>query len=168
MNLIKRIGMALVGCAISFGSAANAHAELPGTLGVGLGEGTLASGISGKANSGGIVYQGVIGSVRGRGYHDRYGYRHHSGLGLSLDALVSRGNIVAGQLLALDWSAGFGGGVGFAHDDVAFAMAAVAGLEFNFRPIPLDVAIEARPNILIVPDVDFDFDITAHIRIWFQ
>jgi hypothetical protein len=119
--------------------------------------------------------QFTLGEFGGGGFDNRWG-RFGDGLGLGADYLFELPDIVrAGRAFDLAWNVGAGIGLGFDDDDgpndswdTAFAVAFVLGLELSFIPVPLDIVLEWRPGLLLVPDVDFDLvDFTAHIRFYF-
>ena len=60
-----------------------------------------------------------------------------------------------------------GAGVGF-DDNVQATGALVGGLRLELMPIPLDIAVEYRPLLDIVPNVQLDAGyFGGHIRIYF-
>lgn len=138
------------------------------TFGLGLGAGTIANGLSGKyfVNEQHAI-QANLGLFGGGGAADRF--THYNGFGLSADYLVELGTIVqAADVMELAWNVGVGAGLGLNSKTFAFAGALVLGLEFNFLPVPIDVVIEYRPGLLIVPSVNFEpVDFTGHIRYYF-
>jgi len=94
-----------------------------------------------------------------------------AGFAFGVDYLIELPDIVtAGDAFVLGWNAGIGGALGVAdgHSDLAIAAAGIVGLEFRIIPVPIDIVLEYRPGLLIVPDVAFDaVDFTAHIRFYF-
>ena len=73
------------------------------------------------------------------------------------------------EFFSLDWSFGLGAGVGVRDDNTGIAAAGVAGLEFNFTVIPIDLVLEYRPTLAIHPDVDLDLvDFSGHLRFYFM
>lgn len=161
------------------GTALAEPIRTPGRFGLGIGMGTLANGLSAKyfidkENA----LQFNLGEFGGRGFDRRWG--HWGGIGFSADYLFEMPAIArAGNAFELAWNIGAGLGIGFDNDDyehkhkhyhdyTAFAASFVLGLEFNFIPAPIDIVIEFRPGLLLVPYVDFDpIDFTAHIRVFF-
>jgi hypothetical protein len=137
-------------------------------FGIGLGMGTGASGVSGKLMAGPGAFQAVVG-VWGSGTGPGR-YAHIDGVALSLDYLFEMPTIVSSQYFNVDWDFGLGGGVGVATSGgtPGVAGAAIAGLEFNFTRIPLDVALEYRPVVGFLPDFGIGLiGFTAHVRLWF-
>ena len=52
-------------------------------------------------------------------------------------------------------------------DAIKLGVNGVAGLEFNFNPVPIDLVIEYRPGIHIIPNVDPDLiGFGAHVRVY--
>ena len=146
-----------------------------GNFGIGLGTGTTAAPVSLKYFlSDSLSLQGNAGWWRGpvrcsRDYRDRYGncgfYR--SALGLSADILFEGGPLVGNEDVSLDWELGAGAGLGVG-DGVGVAIAGVAGLQVNIHAVPIDIVVEYRPNLTLVPGVSFEFiDFTGHIRYYF-
>ena len=171
----------LCATALSLG-ASTASAEpirTPGRFGLGLGAGTIANGLSAKyfvdrQNA----LQFNLGAFGGRGADHRW--HRFGGFGFSADYLFEMPAIAkAGQAFELAWNIGAGLGVGFDddeydhkddhyHDYFALAASFVLGLEFDLIPIPLDIVLEFRPGLLLVPYIDLDLvDFTAHIRVYF-
>lgn len=149
-----------------------------GNFGLGLGIGTLASGLSGKyflesnlsiQGNVGLHYYGPYGRCYRRGprrYCDRWG----DALGLSADLLSERGPLAGNDQVSLDWQIGGGLGLGIWERapvlDVAAAF--VLGLQVNVHALPIDVVLEYRPKLIILSDVDLDLiDFTAQIRYYF-
>jgi hypothetical protein len=87
----------------------------------------------------------------------------------SLDYLFEMPALARTQYFNVDWSFGLGGGVGVPTVDgrVGAAASGIAGLEFNFTTVPLDLTIEFRPTVGLVPDPGLHLvDFTAHLRVW--
>jgi len=141
-------------------------------FGLGIGSGTGATGISGKLMAGPGAFQGVFGFW---GHGDSSGpgpgqYSSVDGIALSLDYLFEMPSLATTQYFNLDWNFGLGGGVGVSTNGgtPGVAVAGVAGLEFNFTRIPLDLTIEYRPGVSLLPDVGIGLiGFTAHLRVWF-
>jgi hypothetical protein len=141
-------------------------------FGLGIGSGTGATGVSGKAMIPGGALQGVIGWW---GHGDSNGpgpgqYGHLDGIALSLDYLFEMPHLATTQYFNLDWSFGIGGGVGVSTNGgtPGVAVAGIAGLEFNFTKIPFDLTVEYRPAVGLLPGVGIGLiGFTAHLRVWF-
>jgi len=179
MNTTLRTLVCAITLLITTNAAWAEPIRTPGRFGLGIGAGTIANGLSAKyfvdrQNA----LQFNLGTFGGRGMDNRW--HRFGGFGFSADYLFEMPAIAkAGQAFELAWNIGAGLGVGFDDDDYDhkdkhyhdyFALAAsfVLGLEFNFIPIPLDIVLEFRPGLLIVPYVDLDpVDFTGHIRIYF-
>lgn len=144
----------------------------PGKFGLGLGGGTLTSGLSAKywvAYDHALQFNlGIYGGGGARHRFERFG-----GFAFSADYLFEMPDIVtAGRAFVLGWNLGAGLGVGVRHPDfdhrVYVAGAFIAGLEFRFIPVPIDIVLEYRPALLIVPELALKvIDFTAHIRVYF-
>ncbi|OIP35048.1 MAG: hypothetical protein AUK47_17330 [Deltaproteobacteria bacterium CG2_30_63_29] len=132
-----------------------------GNFGLGLGGGTGTSGLSMKYfvnNSN--AFQGVVG-VWGLGRN------HGSVIGLSADYLWEGPALASGSVLELGWNIGLGAFAG-TGDAFWLGAAGVLGLEFNFRPIPIDIVLEYRPGLLILERVDADLiNFGGHLRYYF-
>jgi hypothetical protein len=145
--------------------ASPAHAVAPrngATFGIGLGAGFGVSGISGKYWLGEKnAFQGVIG---GWGF-GRTG--SSLGLGLGLDYLWEMPTITQAGPMLLGWNLGVGGTLGIATP-LSAGVSGVAGLEFNFQPVPIDVTIEYRPGLFLAPVIGADLvNFSGHVRYHF-
>jgi len=144
--------------------------RVPGKIGVGIGSGTLANGLSAKWY---LAYEHALqfnlGVYGGGGIHSRWA--HAAGFAFSVDYLFELPDIATvGRAFVLGWNVGAGGGIGVSngHAQLAVAASFVLGLELRFIPAPLDLVIEYRPGLLIVPEANFDpVDFTAHLRFYF-
>lgn len=151
---------AVLGLTLSTTAAAAPH-RAGGYTGIGLGGGTSTSGISAKhfLNDRNAV-QGVVGAWGG-----------WSGtLGLSGDYLYEMPPLATGEALTVAWNVGPGVGLGLIPqtDQVALAGNAVVGLELAVVPFPMDVVLEYRPTVQVIPNVAFDpIAFTGHIRFFF-
>lgn len=149
--------------ALSTLAATTASAATPiqsaGNLGVGLGGGTHVSGLSLKYfGAEAVALQGVVGFY-GAG-------RDATGLGASLDLLYEQKPLASGSVLDLGWNIGPGVNVGIG-DNLLLGAGGVAGLEFRFHDVPLDLVLEYRPGLTILPDVDLDLiGFGAHLRVY--
>ena len=99
-------------------------------------------------------------------------FKSFGGAAVSVDYLYEMPVIVRSRnVFVLAWNMGLGLGVGsagFADDDAGLAAAFVAGLEFLFVKVPIDLIIEFRPAILMLPEVGFDLiDFTVQVRYYF-
>lgn len=157
--------------------AQSSEARLDG-WGVGLGIGTGITGVSLKnQTSGDKAFQAVIGCWGG--------YRNNCyGLGGSLDLLVNMPVLTQEDSVSLAWNLGGGGAVGvrggsdwgrhprgsgYRGNDLWLAGQFVAGLEVLFPSVPLDVVVEWRPSLWIVPGFHFQIENAGfHVRYYFQ
>ncbi len=145
-----------------------------GNIGVGLGTGTFASGLSLKYFADPtFAIQGNIGLWRDRWWGKNRDYRYYGGgdsLALSVDALFEQGVFAGNGDIDLAWNFGLGAGLGLSdyNNSIGVAGAGVLGLEILINVIPIDLVLEFRPTVQIVPDVRFDLiDFTGHIRFYF-
>lgn len=120
----------------------------PGNLGLGIGAGTLATGLSIKYMQGDTALQGNVGfNVGNRSQFDDW-------LSLGFDYLFEQPSLTGGGDIELAWN--IGPGVSLAvTDDTDYwilGVSGVAGLEFLFNSIPLDFVIEYRPSIYVFDD----------------
>ncbi len=163
------IAAALTGIALSAAPAAadNAPIHTAGRIGIGIGSGTIANGLSGKYYTGSkFAFQANVGTVGGSG-GDRFS--DNGGIAVSLDGLIENGPLVTTEHFTIDWSYGLGAGLGLRNDVSAIAVSAIAGLEFNFKPLPVDLVLEYRPHLLVNPDVELELvDFTGHLRYYFK
>jgi hypothetical protein len=141
-------------------------------FGIGIGSGTGATGVSGKLKAGPGAFQGVLGFW---GHGDSERARSRPVLAPRRRRAEPRlpvRDADAGEVGVLqpDWCFGLGGGVGVSTGGgtPGVAVAGIAGLEFNFIKAPLDVAIEYRPSVGILPGPYIALiGFTAHVRLWF-
>lgn len=159
--------------------SSSAFAQMPikqaGNFGIGLGVGTTAAPISLKyflADN--LSLQGNAGWWRGWGWGNcsRYGCGYYrEALGLSGDILVEGGPITGNADLSLDWEAGGGVGIGVGgsrYGGFGLAVAGVVGLQLNIHALPIDLVVEYRPSIYLLPDFAWNLvDFTGHIRYYF-
>lgn len=138
-----------------------------GNLALGLGGGTSTAGISAKyflRES--LSLQGVLGAGYGSDrWSDGPGGGWDSGLGLGADLLFEMPAFHETPEVELAWSVGPGVGLWLTDDWAALAASGVAGFEVNVSAVPIDLVIEYRPRLLVVPDLAFDFvNFSGHIR----
>jgi hypothetical protein len=153
-----------LGALLSSGSAYGGDPiRSAGNFGLGLGGGSATSGISAKYfMADHHALQGVVGTW-GLG---RSGYG--TGLGVSVDYLFEMPAITDTDPLELGWNLGLGGWFATAGGGTALGAQGVAGLEFAFHPVPIDVVIEYRPGLIIVPGVGADLiNFSGHVRYYF-
>ena len=166
--------VALAAAALMMAAPGVSHAQdaRPDGFGLGLGQGTGVSGISGKVHTGDTAFQGVIGNWWGGwGVHTRRGYRRYrtGGLGFSGDILFNMPSIHDAGAVTIAWNLGGGAAVGVHPDWMALRGQFVAGLEFLFPEVPLDVVLELRPSVRFVPfDLFPRFSAGGHIRFYIQ
>ncbi len=143
----------------SFSLPGDAHAQRnAGSLGIGLGSTTMASGLSVKQFAGPTAIQLTAGC-----------WRSCDGLAMSLDLLFNMPALASADILTLAWNFGAGGAAGAGEDGIGIGAAFVLGLEANFRPLPIDFVLEWRPGIEVIPDPDINLiDFGAHIRFYIR
>ncbi len=170
---MKKLVVAMVAAfALMLAAPAGAQAQdRPGGFGIGLGHGTAVSGISGKIHTGDIALQGVIGNWWG-GWGSRWHrhHRHRSGLGVSIDILASMPTIHDADVVQIAWNVGGGGAIGTGPNWFRMRAQFVAGLEFIFPDVPLDLVLEWRPSVQLAP-ADFWLNFSgggAHIRFYIE
>ncbi len=148
----------------------------PAGFGAGLGFGSFVTGVSLKKHDGDRALQGVIGC----GWRWGYGRRGHRtrgsqcrGMGVSGDLLLSMPVITDEGSVILAWNVGGGASVGvwdhyYEGDRLWLGGQFVAGLEFIFPGVPLDLVLEWRPSLLVIPTGDFWFGQAGfHVRYYF-
>lgn len=148
------------------------HAMAPprggGVFGIGVGGGLGVSGLSGKYWLGEkYALQGVVGAWGyGHHYYGGHDYDYGTNLGVSLDYLWEMPDITASGPLVLGWNVGLGGTIGI-YDPPFIGASGVLGLELDFQPVPIDVVLEYRPGISIVPGIGLDLvNFTGHVRFY--
>lgn len=142
----------------SEGSANTTNAIGPGRIGLGLGRGTLASGLTGKfylsdrsalqAHAGYTNGWGWSNCSGGRGRYD-YDCRSFYGFGLNVDYLGTFAHLVSGSAGRLSASAGGGGALssGGPYGSGLFAANGVVELGWHFSEVPIELAADWRPFI---------------------
>ncbi|TNE86265.1 MAG: hypothetical protein EP330_21220 [Deltaproteobacteria bacterium] len=144
-------------------AAAGEPIRSSGNFGLGIGSGTHSSGLSMKYYAAdNHAFQGVVGWWGlGRG-------ADNDGIGASFDYLIEGPALAHGDGLEIGWN--IGPGVNTVITDnkgAALGVNGVLGLEFNIDPVPLDVVLEYRPGLRVVPDLEADFvGFGAHIRVY--
>lgn len=141
-----------------------------GNLGVGVGAGTLATGLSLKYFlSDDTSVQGNLGFSRGCvGCGRRGGRYYNESVAASVDFLLERGPIAGDEKLSLDWEIGAGAGLGLTDSTITVAAAGVIGLQLNIHALPIDIVVEFRPGAVVVPEVYLNLvDFTGHVRYYF-
>lgn len=167
---MKKLVVAIVAAfALMMAAPAGAQAQdRPGGFGIGLGQGTGVGGLSGKVHTGDVALQGVVGNWwHGWG---RWGRHYRRGIGLSVDLLFNMPTFHDADVVQLAWNLGGGGAVGLAGDRAFIRGQFVAGLEFIFPDVPLDLVLEWRPSVQLVP-ANFWFNFGgagAHIRFYIE
>ncbi len=156
----------IVALALLVPTGAQAAPPPGGPFGLGVGGGFGVSGLSLKYNPDtGSAVQGVLGLYGlGRSGGD--------GIGVGLDYLLERPAFAGGDPVELGWNFGFGGTAVLwddAHDDnLRVGASGVLGLEFLFKPVPIDLVLEYRPGVVVIPDFDIDLvNFSGHIRYYF-
>jgi len=167
---MRKLGLGVVVAVCLLLPAFDAHAfgEARRGFGIGVGSGTIANGLSVKMMAGPGAFQAVAGFWDGGGAKDRF--VHVDGVAGSLDYLFEMPSLTRSQYFSIDWCFGLGGGVGVPtfNGGLGVAVSGIAGLEFNFTTVPLDLTIEYRPGVGIIPHPGLNLiDFTAHLRLWF-
>jgi hypothetical protein len=153
-------GLALV-AAVLFAMPASASSPMAaGALGLGLGSGTWASPLSARYNlTKTTAVQANVGS------YGAYGTTSTLGLALSADYIAMRNVAKRTSVVTIGWNLGVGAGLGAFSNVTHVRIAGVAGLEFNFNNLPVDIVLEFRPNAAILPIVDLHIVLlTGHVR----
>jgi hypothetical protein len=150
----------------------SAHALAPaetirasGSFGIGVGGGTAVGGLSLKYfPTTDTSFQVVVG---GAGYaNNDFG---DTALGVDLDFLLELPTLATAQdLFELGWEAGLGAWT-WIGDPFWLGVNGAAGLQLNFLPVPIDLVLEWRPAIRIVPDIGVELvDFGGHLRFYFR
>lgn len=153
-------------CGLSTAAHAGSPVRSGGNLGLGVGGGYWLDGLSLKYFMGdNTAVQGVIGAYGWGSHNDDYYYGN--GIGLSGDFLWEMPALTDNEAFELGWNAGLGPSVAVDDDWLALGVHGTLGLEFNFNPIPIDLVLEYKPGIYVVPGVGADFwNFGGHIRIY--
>jgi len=136
----------------------------PGSFGIGLGSGSSAyyysGGISGKYFLGAdTAAQAVIGFGGGIGA---------DWISISPDFLYEMPALATLDPMEIAWNLGVGGTLMLWDNGVGLAARGVVGLEFDLLVIPLDIVLEYRPGVLVVPSLDLDLvSFGGHVRYYF-
>lgn len=155
--------ISLIALAGTLAWAQPASAEKPGTFGIGIGGGTISSGLSLKYYMGSFALQGTIGSFGSAA--DRFNF---GGVAVSVDGLLEQNALFENGALSIDWNFGLGAGLGLFNDNFALAVAGIVGLEFNFKPVPIDFVVEYRPTLGLVGGFGLEpIDFSGHLRFYF-
>lgn len=147
MTKFVLICLTLCAC-LGLARSAQAQVRTPGSIGLGVGGGTLARGLAAKymysANASVQGNLGIFGTV-----DNRYG----NTLALGVDFLLEQDALVDQADFALAWNAGPGLSLGLSEgrnqDYWIAGVSGVLGLVFILKPIPIDVALEWRPSMFV-------------------
>lgn len=120
-----------------------------GKFGLGLGTGTLATGLTGKYYfQETFALQGTAGLWYWRG----------PGVNFNLDAIFEMPKIYSNNTINLNWHLGFGGALGFygrrysyaydraTYEGIGIGVEGVAGFAMQIKPVPLELVIDVRPT----------------------
>ena len=144
--------------------------EEPGRIGVGLGATPAGTGLSAKyALTRNIALQANL-----LGSRTETDQGLASGTTLGADLLLSMPPIADLGVGMLGWDVGAGLALGTGRNPAEGArgyglgMSGIAGLTLDFRKVPIDVSLEARPSFGLPPDFDWDvLGMSSHVRWWF-
>ncbi len=142
----------------------------PGRFGLGVGAGTSTAGLSAKYFfSDDLALQGVVGAGYGASSYDPGpGGNWDSSLALSADLLFEMPAFYSTEGVDLAWSIGPGIGTWLSDSYFALALSGAVGFEVNITAVPVDLVVEYRPRVLLVPDVAVDFyNLSGHFRYYF-
>lgn len=151
---------------LALGSAP-AHAGAPIRQGGNLGIGLSSSGLSLKYFlSDGQALQATLGfgiGLSGPDREDRFFV-----LRAGVDYLLELPEFYQGSILNIGPAIGLGASVGMSNNYLGAAVSGVGGIEFNFNPIPIDLVLEWRPTLNVIPDVGVSLiAFMGHIRYYF-
>lgn len=159
---------AMMLAALSSSSYAGTPIRSAGNFGLGVGGGYWLDGLSLKYFMGdNASLQGVIGGY-GWGYKNGNDYYYDGGgIGISGDYLWEMPALTNNEAFELGWAAGLGPSVSLSDNWFGLGVHGTLGLEFNFNPIPIDLVLEYKPGIYVVPGVGADlWNFGGHIRIY--
>lgn len=138
-----------------------APVQQAGNLGLGIGSGTHVSGLSGKYHlTDGMAAQAMVGWWGlGRGDVE--------GISLSASYLIEPGVLARADGLTLEWNVGLGVNAVLADNTLGAGVHGVVGLELNLEIVPVDLVIEYRPGLRLLPATDPDFiGLGVHLRVY--
>lgn len=130
-------------------------------IGLGLGGSWWAFGLAGRYNlSDKDVLQGTIGSVNSR---------ENAGAGLSFDYMRRGKTLASNADAALNFS--YGGGVVLGGGESAgpiLGLAPGVSLEVDLVEVPIDLSLEYRPVLFVLPDPDLALmGVGVRVHYWF-
>lgn len=158
---------ALLGLVLALAPAEGTAQEIGAgkQIGVGLGWGTFAAGLTGKYYlSTRSALQAHLGSSFSVGHHD-----HDSGLGLSVDYVWEPSSLATAPAGRLFWGIG-GGGAVFSDEGGGLAVNGVAELGWHFAPVPIELVLDYRPYLAFgsgFADFGFLFPMGFSARFYF-
>ncbi len=142
-----------------------------GNLGLGVGGGTLATGLSVKYFVSDFTsFQANAGFGRGCFGCGRYGGAYFGdSISVSADGLLEGGRLAGDKNFSVSWELGAGAGLSFGDGgNLVVAASGVIGVQLNVNLIPIDFVLEFRPGAVVVPDVYLNLiDFTGHVRYYF-
>ncbi len=164
--MTRRLLITLAMSAALLSTAGEAHAgslmRTSGSIGVGFGQG-YASGLSGK-----YVLADMMAVQATVGAHG-YGWHYNRGvIAVGADLLFLMPIIHSDEHFELGWNAGFGPGVSLWTSGLGMAVEGVVGLEMNLKVIPIDIVLEYRPGLGILPEIGLGLiNFGGHVRFYF-
>ena len=169
LNLFSKRLVSLLFTALCFAiaiphAAADAPVRQAGNLGVGIGNGTSASGLSLKYF---LTESQALQATAGFGYGFGSGFGG-GWLGVGADYLFELPEFFTSEVVNLGANIGAGAGLGVGSD-LYLGVSGIGGLEFNFVPIPIDLVFEWRPtlNVLSGGGLLSLFGFGGHLRYYF-
>lgn len=63
---------------------------------------------------------------------------------------------------------GAGGGLGFTGNGVSVGIDGITGVEYSFLEIPINVSIDVKPYLTVVPEVFLTFNSAFSVRYYFK
>ncbi|OGR09669.1 MAG: hypothetical protein A2341_14840 [Deltaproteobacteria bacterium RIFOXYB12_FULL_58_9] len=157
-------------CSVQTAQAANT-VRGNGNFGLGLGAGTFATGVSMKYFlDSPLSVQGNVGWWRNRYWCGSHHCFDGGGLALSADLLFEQPAFAGNKQVQVAWEIGGGAGMGIDDrgNDFGLGVTFVVGLQLLIDIVPVDVVLEYRPGVYLLPDAFFDFvNFTGHVRYYF-
>ncbi len=153
--------VAMVATMAAFGvSDAQAQVRQGGKFGIGLSGGVGVNGLSLKYFMSDANAVQVTAGLYGLG-------GGFSVLGLTADYLFELPAIAQLGVLDVGWNLGLGANA-VVGDAFRVGVAGVAGLEFLFNPFPIDIVVEYRPTLAVVPQPNLGLvNFSGHARFYF-
>ncbi len=156
-----RLAIALSIAGLSTAAVAEEPQEEAGGFGLGLAGHSWGVGLAARYNlSSRFAVQGILGRVAVSGAE---------GIGLGADFRVALARLTDNSDVSLQSFAGAGAVVGTGtNSGNILGISPFIGLQLNIKPVPIDVHMDIRPQVALLPDPSISFfGIGLGARYWF-